>query len=238
MNYMVHVFSAMWRIKNKPLTSFLIVTMLYACCFLWWAYYIEDCKWCLHFQFGIAFWRVIMREVYFEGPNHVWRALNTSILTTNYQASKCRKKPSKWASTLFLTRYLGIVFGTNGEFNRKITQISINPAQPEWKSNNNGHLWPILPCNDSVTPGYNKAIDTPPQKKIKSNLVRMSWWATSGVFSKSPSIRSSGTTFISCKIGVYYTSQIDELAWSWQLKLKLANNIVGLVSHLVHIMYC
>ena len=56
--------------------------MPYTCWFLWQAYYIEDIKWRLHFQFGVAFWRVVLREVYFEGPNRVWRALKTSILDT------------------------------------------------------------------------------------------------------------------------------------------------------------
>ena len=84
---MVHVSNIMWRIKNQPyLTSFLVVTMPYACWFLWRAYYIEDIKWHLHFQFEVAllywglqvtssfsiwgyvsFWRVVLREVYFEG---------------------------------------------------------------------------------------------------------------------------------------------------------------------------
>ena len=56
--------------------------MPYTCWFLWQAYYIEDIKWRLHFQFGVAFWRVVLREVYFEGPNRVWKALKTSILDT------------------------------------------------------------------------------------------------------------------------------------------------------------
>jgi hypothetical protein len=32
------------------------------------------------FQFGVAFWKSVLREVYFERPNRVWRALKTSIL--------------------------------------------------------------------------------------------------------------------------------------------------------------
>ena len=36
------------------------------------------------FQFGIAFWRVVLREVYIEGPNHVWRALKASILNIGH----------------------------------------------------------------------------------------------------------------------------------------------------------
>ena len=51
--------------------------MPYACWFLWRTDYIEDFKWRLHGQFGVAFWRVVLREVYFEGPNRVWRALKT-----------------------------------------------------------------------------------------------------------------------------------------------------------------
>ena len=71
------------ELKINHRTSFLVVTMPYACWFLWLAYYIEDFKWHLHFQFGVAFWRVVLREVYFEGPNRVWRALKTSILNTD-----------------------------------------------------------------------------------------------------------------------------------------------------------
>ena len=40
--------------------------MPYACWFLWLADYIEDFKWHLDFQFGVAFWRVVLREVYLE----------------------------------------------------------------------------------------------------------------------------------------------------------------------------
>ena len=65
-------------------TPFLVVTMPYACWFLWHAYYIEGFQWCLHFQFGVAFCRVVLREVCFEGPNRVWRALKTSILNTGH----------------------------------------------------------------------------------------------------------------------------------------------------------
>ena len=67
-------------LKINHLTPFLVVTMPYACWFLWHAYYIEDFKGRLHFQFGIAFWRVVLKEVYSEGPNRIWRALKTSIL--------------------------------------------------------------------------------------------------------------------------------------------------------------
>jgi hypothetical protein len=62
-------------LKINHLTLFLVVTMRYTCWFLWHVDYIEDFKWHLHFQFGVAFWRVVLRAVYFEEPNHVWRAL-------------------------------------------------------------------------------------------------------------------------------------------------------------------
>ena len=64
------------------LTPRLVVTMPYACWFLWQVDYAEDFKWCLHFQFGVAFWRALLRAVNFEAPNRVWRALKTSILNT------------------------------------------------------------------------------------------------------------------------------------------------------------
>ena len=64
--------------------------MPYTCRFLWWADYLEDFKWRrLHFQFGVPLWRVVLREVYLEGPNHVWRALKTSILNTEHGPTKC-----------------------------------------------------------------------------------------------------------------------------------------------------
>ena len=67
--------------------SLLVVTMPYACWFLWRTDYIENFKWHLHFQFGVAFWRVVLSEVYFEGPKRVWRALKTSILNTDWSPS-------------------------------------------------------------------------------------------------------------------------------------------------------
>ena len=55
------------ELKFIHLTPLLVVTMPYACWFLWRAYYIEDFKWRLHFQSRVAFWRIVLREVYFEG---------------------------------------------------------------------------------------------------------------------------------------------------------------------------
>ena len=41
--------------------------MSYACYFLWRADYIEVFKWRLHFQFGVAIWRVFFLERYIKG---------------------------------------------------------------------------------------------------------------------------------------------------------------------------
>ena len=73
------------------------MTEPYACWFLWHAYYIEDLKWRPHSQFGVAFWWVVLREAYFEGPNRVWRALKTSILNTGgttLNLMRCTSWPS------------------------------------------------------------------------------------------------------------------------------------------------
>jgi hypothetical protein len=85
MNYSTrYVFSVQCEESRiHHLTLLLVVTMSYLCWFLWWANYVEDSKWRLCFQIGVAFWRVGLREVYFEVPNRVWRALKTSILNTD-----------------------------------------------------------------------------------------------------------------------------------------------------------
>ena len=59
------------ELRVNHLTPLLVVTMPYACWLLCRVDYIEDFRWCLHFQFGVAFWMVVLREVYFEGPNCV-----------------------------------------------------------------------------------------------------------------------------------------------------------------------
>ena len=82
------------ELRINHLTPFLVVTMPFACWFLWRAYYIEDSKWHLHFQFGVAFWEVVLREVYFEEPNHVWRALKTSILNIGWIRLLAGENPS------------------------------------------------------------------------------------------------------------------------------------------------
>ena len=68
------------ELRMKHPTPLHVVTMPYACLFLWQVDYIEDFKWCRHFQSGVAFWRVVLKEVYFEGPNRVRRTLTTSSI--------------------------------------------------------------------------------------------------------------------------------------------------------------
>ena len=54
--------------RINHLTPLLVVTMPYAWWFLWHAYYIEDVKWRLHFQFGVAFFKGCFERIIF------WRA--------------------------------------------------------------------------------------------------------------------------------------------------------------------
>ena len=72
------------ELRINHLIPLLVVTVMYACWFLWRVNYIEVFKWCPHLQFGVTFWRVVLREVYFEEPNCIWRALKGSILKTGY----------------------------------------------------------------------------------------------------------------------------------------------------------
>ena len=113
MKYKTHINTCAWIIWymflvqceelriNHP-TLLLVMTMPYACWFLWRAYYIEEFKWRLHFQFGSVFWRVVLREVYFEGPNRVWKALKTSIL--NIVSHQCSRL--KFFQITLITRWL------------------------------------------------------------------------------------------------------------------------------------
>ena len=87
--------------RTNHLKPLLVVTKPYTCWFLRLADYIEHFKWRLRFQFGVAFWRVVLREVYFEGPNHVWRALKTSILKT-----RCHHVTGWTWNTSILTKYM------------------------------------------------------------------------------------------------------------------------------------
>ena len=69
-------------LRINRLTLLLVVTMPYACWVLWRTHYIEDFTWRLRFQSRVALWRVVLRDVYFEGPNCIEGHLKTSILNT------------------------------------------------------------------------------------------------------------------------------------------------------------
>ena len=81
MIYTIHVYGTMWRIKNQPSNSIscsdnALRLLILVTGKLW------ELQGCLHFQIGVALGRAILREAYYEGPNHVWRAFKTSILNT------------------------------------------------------------------------------------------------------------------------------------------------------------
>ena len=96
----------MGRIKNQPSNSTsysdnALRLLVYVAC-----KYIEDFKWRLHFQSGVAFWRVILREVYFWRPksrlkgilrlqswtHNRWSDLETRWILTNH-AQKSPQTP-------------------------------------------------------------------------------------------------------------------------------------------------
>ena len=77
---MVHVSSTMWRIKNLPSKSTscsdnALCFMVVVADILYWGHQATS-----SFSIWVAFWKVVLREVYFEGPYYIWRALKTSIL--------------------------------------------------------------------------------------------------------------------------------------------------------------
>ena len=86
MNYIVHVSSTMWRIKNRPsnfvscsdntLRLLVLVTNK-----LYRGLQVTTSSFSIrgHVPKGC-----FEREVYFEGPNYIWRALKTSILNTAF----------------------------------------------------------------------------------------------------------------------------------------------------------
>ena len=93
----IHISNPMWRIKNQPSNStscsdnalcllVLVVGRLY------WGLQVTSSN---PFRFGVAFWKVILREVYFEGPHdRVWRALKTPILNIDPNLGATKHHPS------------------------------------------------------------------------------------------------------------------------------------------------
>ena len=71
--------------RINHLTPLLAVTMPYPCWFLWWADYIENFKWRLHFQLGVAFWRAESRLKGIEDFD-----LIATCSTRSHQQLNCR----------------------------------------------------------------------------------------------------------------------------------------------------
>ena len=70
------------ELRINHLIPLLIVTMHYTCCSCDGQIILRTSSDVFVLQFGVAFLRVVLRDIIFEGPNHVWRALKTSILNT------------------------------------------------------------------------------------------------------------------------------------------------------------
>ena len=85
------------ELRINQLTPLLVVTIPYTCWFLWRVDYIENFKWRLHFQFGVVFWRAILRAVYLERPNCVeghWRLQSWILMLARLWLSpNCRSRP-------------------------------------------------------------------------------------------------------------------------------------------------
>jgi hypothetical protein len=58
-------------------------------CMLYWGLQVTS-------SFGVAFWWVVLREVYFEWPNRVWRTLKTSMLNIGCEAPKDATLRGSW----------------------------------------------------------------------------------------------------------------------------------------------
>jgi hypothetical protein len=82
-----YMFPVQWEeLRINRLTLFLVVTTLFACWFLWWAYYSEDFERRPHFQIGVAIWRVVLREVYFE-----FIKIYPNLIKGNQRMSTCNR---------------------------------------------------------------------------------------------------------------------------------------------------
>ena len=105
------------ELRINHLTPLLVATMPYACWFLWWADYIEDFKWRLHFQSRVAFWRVILREVYFKGPKSCLKGIQDFNLEhwTHWIAPRaCFPSWEPWAWNDCRQGSQGMPYNTNG----------------------------------------------------------------------------------------------------------------------------
>ena len=73
------------ELRINHLTPLLVVTVPYACWFLWRVDYTEDFKWCLHFNLGLRFeglfWEryIVKAQIMFEGH---WKLHSWTLITT------------------------------------------------------------------------------------------------------------------------------------------------------------
>ena len=88
MNYMVHVSSTTWRIKNRPYnftscSDNALRLLVFMTGRLYWELQVTS-----SFQFVVAFWRVVLREVYFEGAKPHLKGIEDFNLKHCLQLSK------------------------------------------------------------------------------------------------------------------------------------------------------
>ena len=77
MNYMVHVFSSMWRIKNQPsnpnsCSDNALCWLVGSCVGQSMLRTLSDV---FNFDLGLCFEGVVLREICFEGPHCVWKGI-------------------------------------------------------------------------------------------------------------------------------------------------------------------
>ena len=89
---------------NHP-TPLLVVTIPYGCWFLWRANYIQDFKWCLHFQFGVAVEHTQRKCFGIFGPYCLREeaGVGTRAGPNRYQSRLWYEQGSKWRANLLPT---------------------------------------------------------------------------------------------------------------------------------------
>ena len=90
------------ELRINYLTLLLVVTVPYACWFLWKRIILRTSGAVFILQFGVAFWRVVLRKIYFEGPIYIWRALKTSILNIGGEHLACGVGPCHFVTLIKL----------------------------------------------------------------------------------------------------------------------------------------
>ena len=59
------------KVRTNHLPPLLVVTMPYACWFLWWVNILRTSRDVFIFNLELLFGRVVLREAYFEEPNRI-----------------------------------------------------------------------------------------------------------------------------------------------------------------------